>query len=441
MRKILAVDDEEIMLKLIKRVLSDKYEVVTASSGREGIEAYLREKPDLVLSDLLMPEMSGFKMLDQLCEMVGGSVPVIFITSDEREETEERGFDRGAVDFLRKPFRPAALLRRVDNALGNISRIRSLKEEAATDDMTGLLNKTSITAQLTDICRLKTGTLMIIDIDNFKLVNDIYGHDAGDRVLSRFADILRHHIRQDNDIAGRIGGDEFLVFCSSTERKVVKGLAELLGDGIRAAADELIGRDMNIPLGVSIGAVFVTEHESDFAELFRRADKALYSVKQNGRHGYAIHSEHIDMHAISSDLHTLSMLFEERSVLDGAFCLGQEAFGSIYRFIMRYIHRYGKSACKLLFTLNPTKGTNETFFHNAVESFGEHISRQLRKSDIMVRIKEQQYFLLLPEINSGDIDRLVARLLKNWSDEPLSSEADITYEKEIIISQGSDYDQ
>ncbi len=108
---------------------------------------------------------------------------------------------------------------------------------------------------------------------------------------------------------------------------------------------------------------------------------------------------------------------------------------------MRYIHRYGKSACKLLFTLNPAKSTNEAGFHRAVESFGEHISRQLRKSDIMVRIKERQYFLLLPEINSEDIDRLVARLLKKRSAESLSSEADITYEKELIISQGKDYDQ
>ena len=322
MQKILIVDDEQMMLMLAKRVLSEKYEVVTARSGAEGIEVYDREQPDMILSDLLMPEMNGFEMYETLQKNSDKHIPIIFMTSDDSDEAEGRGFDQGAADFLRKPFRPAALLRRVDNTLGNVERIRYLTEEATMDEMTGLLNKVSVNKQLTELVKHETGVLMMIDLDSFKLINDMHGHDMGDRVICRFAELIKNTTRN-GDIAGRIGGDEFIVFClGCQEESMVKTITERLNESIFASAKEYIGGEMNIPLGASVGAVFVNDSDEDYNELFKRADKALYSVKQRGKHGYAVYCTEMDKAAPSADLKSLSMLFEERSVLDGAFFLG-----------------------------------------------------------------------------------------------------------------------
>ena len=124
MTKILIVDDEEMMLMVTRRILSQKYEVVCASSGEEGIALYGTEKPDMILSDLLMPQMSGFEMHKVLQEKYGKHIPIMFMTADESSEIEGRGFELGAEDFIRKPFHPDVLLKRVENILNNIERIQ-----------------------------------------------------------------------------------------------------------------------------------------------------------------------------------------------------------------------------------------------------------------------------------------------------------------------------
>ena len=429
MQKILVVDDEQMMLMLAKRVLSQEYEVVTAKSGEEGLSVFEREQPDMIISDLLMPEMGGFEMYEIIQKKYAKHVPIIFMTSDDSDEAEGKGFASGASDFLIKPFRPAALLRRVDNALGNEERIRNLTEEATMDEMTGLLNKASVNKQLEELCRTESGVLMMIDLDSFKLVNDLHGHDMGDRVICRFAELIKNNIRQ-GDVSGRIGGDEFILFCvGCSDESMVKTIAERLNDSIFASAKEYIGEEMNIPLGASVGAVFVSEKDNDYSELFKKADKALYSVKQRGKHGYAIYSTEMDKAAPSADIKSLSMLFEERSILDGAFFLGQEAFSNVYRFLVRFIRSYSKTAYK----------HTEYAFTEATDKFGELISQMLRKSDIMVRIRENQYFLLLPEIGTNDIDALISRLLNEWSDTDCSTSAVVSFEKELISAPSSDH--
>ena len=141
MQKILIVDDEQMMLKLATKILFKRYDIVCASSGAEAIELFESEKPDLVLSDLLMPEMDGYELHRILQEKSSESVPIMFMTADESDESESHGFEIGAADYIRKPLKADILLRRVANILDNADKIHGLKRAADIDKMTGLLNK------------------------------------------------------------------------------------------------------------------------------------------------------------------------------------------------------------------------------------------------------------------------------------------------------------
>ena len=438
MAKILIVDDEPMMVTLAERVLSQKYEVVTATNGRKALALYARERPDLLLSDLVMPDISGFKLHRLLQERFNIQIPVVFMTAEEGEAIEIKGFDRGATDFIRKPFQPAVLLRRVDNILSNIDRIRDLTEEAATDRLTGFLNKGAVTDKLTEVCRFSKGILMVIDLDSFKLVNDLHGHEAGDNILCSFADIMRQNTRA-ADVSGRIGGDEFILFCmDTTDIAIVASICKRMNEQLLSRARELIGEDMNIPLGVSIGAAIVPDHGTDFAALFNLADQALYTVKQNGKHGYAVHQkseEDADDAELSAmDLRSLNKIFEERNLSDGAFYIGKEAFTQVYRFFLRYVRSYNENAYILLLTLSPKDECTD--FAATADYFGDVLGQTLRKSDIMVRIKQEQYLLLLPHITDADFSMLVERLLAKWNNTEDAALLDVRYEAEAIAGNG-----
>jgi PleD family two-component response regulator len=142
-----------------------------------------------------MPVMDGFETLGKLrqLEQLKGlmKTPVIFLTADEDVDTETRGFEVGVADFIRKPFNPDVLLRRIGNIMSNSQEMQSLKSEATIDKLTGLLNRAAAGEELSKMCSENAGCLMMIDLDSFKLVNDIYGHEMGDKVLIACADTFR----------------------------------------------------------------------------------------------------------------------------------------------------------------------------------------------------------------------------------------------------------
>ena len=268
--KILIVDDEKISLRMTDHILSTEYETICASSGREAILIFKEQHPDLVLSDLRMPEIDGFLLQQKLQEEMGRQVPFMFMTSDKKDETESKSFSIGALDYIRKPFRADVLLRRVSNILMTVEQIQGLKKAAVTDPMTGLLNKASSQDEIDIVLKSSSGALMMIDLDSFKPVNDIYGHDMGDKVLIRFSEIIRSAIRS-TDLAGRMGGDEFVVFCKNIEdEKVVAEKTRWINEQILISAKELMGSEMTIPLGASIGCAFAPDEGKDYLSLLKK---------------------------------------------------------------------------------------------------------------------------------------------------------------------------
>ena len=291
MKKILIVDDMLVSLMMTENMLTGKYETFTAQSAKEAMEIYRKEMPDMILSDFRMPGMTGYDLQIELQNEFHKKIPFMFMTADKSDEVESKGFDNGAMDFIHKPFKPEVLLRRVANILQTVGEIQDLKKTSSTDKLTGLFNKGSSEEELKKICKKSHGSLMMIDLDSFKLVNDIYGHAMGDKILIAFADILRAAMRS-SDLIGRMGGDEFVAFCHGVhEESYIAAKTQFINEKITEAAKKLMGEDMTIPLGASIGCVLVPQAGTDFVELYKKADKALYIVKQNGKHGYNIFNE------------------------------------------------------------------------------------------------------------------------------------------------------
>ena len=298
MRRILVVDDEEMMRMIARRILSKDYEVLLASSGPEAIEVYEKEQPDLILSDLLMPDMNGFEMHQILQEKYGKDVRIMYMTADDAEDVEDKGFDLGASDFIRKPFRPESLLRRVENIMENLEQISSLTEEATIDRLTGLLNKDSSAKVLAAACQKESGTLFMVDLDSFKLVNDLYGHDMGDVVLREVGRRLGN-LRQDRCISVRMGGDEFLViFKNATNEVAVRGIADLICKAMDEPIDATLntedGKTMShtFNISASIGIAEIPSDTNDIEDLYKKADDALYTVKHTSeKSSYLLYRE------------------------------------------------------------------------------------------------------------------------------------------------------
>ncbi len=432
-KKILIVDDEKITLRMTDHILSTQYTTFCALSGGEAMAVYKKERPDMILSDLHMPEMSGFELQNTLQDLYAEHIPFMFMTADRSDGIESKGFENGAVDFIHKPFRADVLLRRVENILSNAERIQGLRHAAQTDPMTGLLNKASSQEEIGRMCRESAGTLMMIDLDSFKLVNDLYGHSAGDEILIRLAEIIRAAIRS-NDLAGRMGGDEFIVFCQNVnDEEIIARKTEYINRELLQFARELMGEDMTIPLGVSVGAVFVPDEGTDFLTIYRKADKALYQVKQNGKHGYAVFRdrsdrEHATEDRLRSEIRDEMQILSERDHGKGAYRLNPEQFRLIYRFLVRMEANYQRTNRFVIFSLDD--GSGKKVPDILAERLYEVVCGSLRRSDVVSRPGSNQVMLLLLEAGDMDAELVIQRIQKRWDEEKTGYL--LTWEMELI---------
>ncbi|MBR1886561.1 MAG: diguanylate cyclase [Schwartzia sp.] len=426
MKKILIVDDMVVSLMMTENMLCGHYITFCASSGQEAIEIYRREHPDMVLSDLRMPGMNGYELQRALQQEMQQTIPFMFMTADSDEDTESKGFENGAMDFLRKPFRPDVLLRRVSNILQTVDQIESLKRHASIDSLTGLLNKSSAEEELKRVCAQASGALLMIDLDSFKPVNDIYGHSMGDKVLMSFADILRASVRPD-DVLGRLGGDEFVAFCNGMhDEQGIANKAASINTRVMESAKELMGADMSIPIGASIGCVFVPSGGTEYAELVQKADKALYAVKQNGKHGYAIFSEkRLSRANEGATLTDVEKILGERSPGRGALRLPFEEFRAVYRFLKRTMGIFNKSVSILRFSLPKGKAAG------VEDEFLSLLCSTLRAGDVVTETGGQ-FLVLLVNTSYPNLSHAVDRFRQNWVGTNAGADVEFEYEWSVM---------
>ncbi|MCW8884888.1 MAG: diguanylate cyclase [Motiliproteus sp.] len=288
--RILIVDDERINRQVLVSLLDD-YECILAKDGEQALSRALSDTPpDLILLDVVMPKLDGYEVCRRLKKDTRSKdIPVIFITVKGKVEEETSGLELGAVDYIGKPFNPAIVKARVANHI-ELKRQRDLLTRLNnTDALTEIANRRRFDEYLAKIWKLawrtkSTISLMVIDIDYFKLFNDRYGHVSGDDCLTRVARVLERCADRDSDLVARYGGEEFAVVLASTDRQGVQRVAEQMLEVVMALSIPHEDSEAADVVTISIGCASAEVSADMSAEtLFDQADRALYQAKANGR--------------------------------------------------------------------------------------------------------------------------------------------------------------
>ena len=325
---ILVVDDIPQNLQVIGRMLERSgYRTTFAMNGLEALRQVKAEMPDLVLLDLMMPDMNGLQVCECLhAEELTCEIPIIFLTADRDSNQLLQAFDRGAVDYITKPFNPPELFARIRTHLelkhtrDELKRaLKELEKLATTDPLTGLFNRRQF-FQMADrevqlACRYRRSfSVLMLDVDRFKNLNDTYGHAFGDRALQAIAKSIQSALRQ-TDVLGRVGGEEFAALLPETDMCGALEVAER----VRCTVETLsLGDDrQQIRTTISVGAsscqaaedcASVLSGERQIATigttptscrtageslelLLKQADRALYKAKQEGRNRVIVAAE------------------------------------------------------------------------------------------------------------------------------------------------------
>ena len=433
-RQIMVIDDDEMMRVVTCNILSEKYDVISAYSGENALKMIENEHPDMILSDLMMPGINGFEMLSIIREKYNKVIPVIFMTAYSSDDSEKMGFDHGAVDYIRKPVKADVLMRRVDIVMDNLDRIHELERTVEIEPMTGLYNKVATEKMITEVAAKNSGTFMMLDLDSFKLINDIYGHDKGDCILIRFAELLRNIMRS-SDVIGRIGGDEFVAFCQNTrEETVVAEKSAYLNLMLVEYAKSILGDDMNVPLGVSVGAVVCPDEGCDYKSLYAKADQALYVVKQNGKHGYELYKKkHCVCEKNLDELAQIRAILGERNNERGAYVVPLEKFQVIYQFLARFQRNYSWEIHFVVFTITSDDGSEDNI-DSWCEEFIKVASKCLRVSDVLAKNTDNHVLATFPKTNNEECQVPIERVLDNWKKEYDSSHIIINFKEESLLN-------
>jgi len=292
---VLVVDDSPFSRKLLERVLQGQpYDVAFAKDGQEALASISEFRPNIVITDWMLPDLSGPELCRKIrSESKSRYTYVILLTSKAEEENIVEGLAAGADDYLTKPCSVKELVARVGVGRRIIEMHREIQEKndlleaaARTDFLTGLPNRRAVeeyaAKQLGGAVRHQFPLwAILIDLDKFKMVNDQYGHLAGDEVLKRLAAILKRNTRT-SDICGRLGGDEFILVVTHVPVGHITNLAERLRATFMLEEFTFGGQNLQMTASFGVGG-FQHPERPEFRHLLARADAALYEAKTDGR--------------------------------------------------------------------------------------------------------------------------------------------------------------
>lgn len=289
--RLLLVDDQPSNIQILYRLFRDDHQVFMATGGREAIDTCEKVLPDLVLLDVMMPDLDGIEVCRILkSNPVTAHIPIVFITAHHEPAEEERGLEAGAVDFIAKPIHPRLVRARVRNHLVSKLRADLLQDWARHDALTGLFNRRHFDDMLAaEFARsVRAGvvlSLILVDIDYFKLYNDHYGHPAGDSCLKQVGAVLRLTATRPADVVARYGGEEFACILPDTDRAGAEAVAQRIQKLMREAEIEHAAQPSGGILTLSIGVATreLSSTAAKAADLLALADACLYRAKAAGR--------------------------------------------------------------------------------------------------------------------------------------------------------------
>ncbi len=290
MQKVLIVDDSATNRQMLGDLLQSEYSVLLGKNGEEGLDLAQEHIPDVILLDVIMPDLDGYEVLRKLKEDVRtSSICVVFLTGLDTPEAEERGLSEGASDYVTKPFHPTVVKARVALHMQVVRQRRMLETLANIDGLTELPNRRQFDAVFSaEWARAsRTGqplSVAILDVDFFKRYNDSYGHAMGDHALQLVARTLRKRVQRPADLAARYGGEEFVLVMPDTPLEGAMELVEKLRVGVESLGVPHKRSSAAPYLTVSVGVACTTADPVLTAEsLLQKADERLYRAKKAGR--------------------------------------------------------------------------------------------------------------------------------------------------------------
>jgi diguanylate cyclase (GGDEF)-like protein len=292
--RILVVDDAMENIQILHHALRDEHEVLFALDGEKALDIAVAQQPDLILLDAVMPGMDGYAV----CGALRASprlqdIPIIFVTALSQPEDETRALEAGAVDFISKPFNVAVVRARVHSQLTIKRQADALRELSLTDPLTGVANRRhfndTIDAEWRRCARAGLPlSVIMIDIDHFKLYNDHYGHQAGDACLQQISAAMKGCASRPQDLLARYGGEEFILLLPQEGAEGTQVVASRILDEVRklnlAHAASPTAPYASISMGLA--TALPPLDSQDPSAVVRAADARLYVAKQNGRNHY-----------------------------------------------------------------------------------------------------------------------------------------------------------
>jgi len=292
---ILVVDDLPDNLSLLSNVLRADYRVQLASSGAKALELIGRAPPDLILLDVMMPDIDGYEVCRRLkANPDTRDIPVLFVTAKTEMEDEELGLNLGAMDYIRKPISPPIIKARVRNHIRLKLQADMLKNLSMLDGLTQVANRRCLDVALDREIRHSARqqlplSVLMIDVDFFKAFNDHYGHGLGDECLQRVAAAMQAVVCRPTDLLARYGGEEFVVVLPATDVAGALQVATQLQQAVLALQFPHAYSAAAQYVSVSIGVGSTADNwQISIADLLFRADQALYQAKEAGRNQVAV---------------------------------------------------------------------------------------------------------------------------------------------------------
>ncbi|MDR1866760.1 MAG: diguanylate cyclase [Treponema sp.] len=287
---ILIVDDDSFEIQILVEMLKYDYSLMVAKCGKAAIHMAIKYIPDLILLDVLMPDMSGFDVITDLKNREETkNIPVIFITSSTGTSEEEKGLRLGAVDYITKPFSNTVVRARISIHVRIINQIRITEQIGMIDPLTKLPNRRAFDIRIHDewhrAIRQKSPIgLIFADIDHFKMYNDTYGHLQGDKVITFVAQSIVSAIHRSSDMASRFGGEEFVVLLINTDLEGACIVAENIRKTVECGT--IIFSEDGSPTSVTISSGCVSTiptADGEMRAFIEKADQNMYAAKKNGR--------------------------------------------------------------------------------------------------------------------------------------------------------------
>jgi diguanylate cyclase (GGDEF)-like protein len=294
--RILLVDDAMENIQILHHALRDEHEVLFALDGEKALQIALEQQPDLILLDAVMPGMDGYAVCAELRSSPRlQDIPVIFVTALSQPEDETRALEAGAVDFISKPFNVAVVRARVRSQLTIKRQADAMRELSMTDVLTGVANRRSfndtIDAEWRRCARACLPlSVIMIDIDHFKLYNDHYGHQAGDTCLQQISAAMKRCATRPQDLLARYGGEEFILLLPQEGLEGTEVVANRILEEVRKLAIPHAASTTAMHVTVSLGLASVQPppDSTEASALIRAADSNLYRAKQTGRNRYCV---------------------------------------------------------------------------------------------------------------------------------------------------------